>query len=116
MPQDDLMYIGHMLDMARQAVDTVEGKTRQGFDSDHNLRLALAHLLQVIGEAARRVSQEFKNAHPNIAWKAIVGMRHKVVHDYMGVDEDIVWNTATQELQPLINQLETLISSESEET
>ena len=51
--------------------------------------LALAHLVQVIGEAARRVSPEFCDAHPEIPWKAIVGMRHKVVHDYMDVDEDI---------------------------
>jgi uncharacterized protein with HEPN domain len=72
MPADDLMYIGHMLDMARQAVSKVRGKTRKEFDEDDNLRLALAYLLQSIGEAARRVSQPFQSAHPAILWKAIV--------------------------------------------
>ena len=114
MPADDLLYIGHMLDMARQAVTKVQGKTRKEFDEDDNLRLALAYLLQSIGEAARRVSQPFQSAHPAIPWKAIVGMRHKVVHDYMNVDEDVVWRTATQELRPLILELERLVPPEAE--
>ncbi|MFC2171138.1 DUF86 domain-containing protein [Acidobacteriota bacterium] len=108
MPQDDATYIGHMLDMARKASQKVEGRTRQDFDEDENLRLALAHLLQTIGEAARRVSPDFQAAHSAVPWKAIIGMRHKVVHDYMGVDEDVVWDTSTKELRPLIAELEKL--------
>lgn len=96
MPTDDLTYVGHMLDVTRKAVGKIQGKTRKDFDEDENLRLALAHLLQIIGEAARQVSQPFQNAYPAIPWKAIVGMRHKVVHDYMNVDEDVVWRTVTQ--------------------
>ena len=114
MPADDLIYTGHMLDMSRQAVTKVQGKTRKEFDEDDNLCLALAYLLQSIGEAARRVSQPFQSAHPAIPWKAIVGMRHKVVHDYMNVDEDVVWRTATQELRPLILELERLVPPEAE--
>ena len=59
-------------------------------DADENLRLALTHLVQIIGEAGRQVSREFSDRHPEIPWADIVGMRHKVVHDYLGVDEDIV--------------------------
>lgn len=114
MPADDLTYVGHMLDMARRAVSKVQGKTRRDFDQDDNLRLALAYLLQTIGEAARHVSEAYQTAHPNIPWKAIVGMRHKVVHDYMNVDEDVVWRTATQELGPLITELEKLTPPEAE--
>ena len=62
------------------------------------LRLALIHLVQVIGEAARQVSREFTVIHPEVPWENIIGMRHKVVHDYLGVDEDIVW----QSLEPLV--------------
>lgn len=113
MPADDLMYVGHRLDMALQAVGKVQGKTRRDFDGDDNLRLALAYLLQSIGEAARRVSQPFQTAHPAVPWKAIVGMRHKVVHDYMNVDEDVVWRTATQELSPLVAELERLVPPEA---
>ena len=76
------------------------------------MRLALIHLIQIVGEAARRVSPQFCERHPEIPWKAIIGMRHKVVHDYFGVDEEIVWDTVTKELPPLIDLLEGIVSSD----
>jgi uncharacterized protein with HEPN domain len=75
--------------------------------------LALTHLIQVIGEAARRVSSQFRERYPEIPWEAIAGMRSKIVHDYMNVDEDIVWDSVTQELQPLIEELKKVVPSES---
>jgi hypothetical protein len=69
-----------MLDMARKAVGKVSGLSHDGFDADENLRLALTHLIQIIGEAGRRVSPDFAEQHPDIPWQEIVGMRHKVVH------------------------------------
>ena len=59
MQKDDLVYAGHMLDMSRKALDLVRGKSRQDYNSDEALRFALAHLVQVIGEAARHVSKQF---------------------------------------------------------
>jgi len=91
----DSVYVGHMLDMARKAVAKTRGVTRDIYERDENLRLALTHLVQVIGEAARRASREFYDEHPEIPWQDIVGMRHKVVHDYLGVDDDIVWQVVT---------------------
>ena len=110
MRRDDPVYVGHMLDSAAKAVEKVAGMAREDFDRDENLRLALTHLLQIIGEAARRVSTEFQDGHPEIPWKAIIGMRHKVVHDYFGVDEDVVWHTATVELPPLVEKLRGVLS------
>ncbi|MFO7693926.1 MAG: HepT-like ribonuclease domain-containing protein [Vicinamibacterales bacterium] len=98
-----------MLDMARKAVGKVSGRSLDAFEADENLRLALTHLIQVIGEAARRVSPEFSAQHPEVPWQEIVGMRHKVVHDYLGVDEDIVWQVVTQDLPPLIVSLEKIL-------
>jgi len=66
----------------------------------------------VIGEAARRVSSQFRERHPQIPWDAIAGMRSKIVHDYMNVDEDIVWDSVTQELQPLIEDLKKIVPPE----
>jgi uncharacterized protein with HEPN domain len=108
MPKDDLVSVGHMLDTARRATEKIHGKSRRDFDADENLRLALAYLLQIFGEAARQVSPQFRDSHPAIPWNAIIGMRHKVVHDYLNVDVDVVWRTATQELEPLIVALERL--------
>ena len=62
----DLVYVGHMLDMTRKATDKTTKLGREAFDRDENLRLALTHLVQVIGEAARHVSREFCDAHPEI--------------------------------------------------
>jgi uncharacterized protein with HEPN domain len=104
----DLVYVGHMLDTARKAVSKTEGVSREAYDADENLRLALIHLIQIIGEAARQVSREFCGKHPDIRWADIIGMRHKVVHDYLGVDEDIVWRVATEDLPTLVRSLEGL--------
>jgi uncharacterized protein with HEPN domain len=109
MQKDDVVYAGHMLDTARKATSKVLGKTRTDFDQDENLRMALAHLIQTLGEAARRISPSFQQAHPEIPWKQIVGMRHKVVHDYLHVDYDIVWAVTTVDLPPLINDLERFV-------
>lgn len=78
-------------------------------DADKNLRLALTHLVQPIGEAARRVSAGFQEGHPHIPWAKVIGMRHKVVHDYLEVDFDLVWDEVTMHLPPLIGELEKLV-------
>ena len=112
MQKDDTVYVGHMLDTARLIVGKVAGVSRAEFDGDENLRLALAHLIQTMGEAARRVSAEFQQAHPSVPWRKIIGMRHKVVHDYLHVDFDIVWDVATVNLPPLVAQLEAVVPPE----
>jgi len=109
--RDDRVYVGHMVDVANKAIGFVQGVTRENFDNDELLRISLTHLLQVIGEAARRVSPDFRAAYPQIDWKAIVGMRSKVVHDYLNVDEDIVWDTVINELPSLVNKLERILNS-----
>ncbi|HEY4759718.1 MAG TPA: HepT-like ribonuclease domain-containing protein [Thermoguttaceae bacterium] len=105
MPKDDLVYLGHMLDLAEKITAKVKGISRTQFDADENLRLALAHLVQTFGESARHISLPFQQSHANIPWSAIIGMRHKVVHDYLHVDFDIVWGVATQDLPSLIVEL-----------
>jgi len=69
----------------------------------------LTHLAEIIGKAGRHVSPEFCDAHPEIPWADMVGMRHKVVHDYLGVDEDIVWQVVTGDLPILVSALESLV-------
>lgn len=81
-----------------------QGKTEKLFDTARALRLALAHLIQTLGKTARRVSE-----HSEIPWKEVIGMRHKIVHDYMAIDEDIVWEVVTTDLPQLIVGLERII-------
>jgi uncharacterized protein with HEPN domain len=112
MPKDDLIYLGHMLDLAENILAKAKGLDRSSYDEDENLRLALTHLVQTFGESARRVSLAFQKSHPEIPWSAIIGMRHKVVHDYLHVDFDLVWGVATQDLPSLINELRKLAPPE----
>jgi len=107
-PKNDYVYIGHMIDNANKAISFIAGLNRSDFDQDEQLRLAVTHLLQIVGEAARRVSVEFREAHPEIPWKAIVGMRSKVVHDYFSVDDDVIWDTIKNDLPDLVKELEQL--------
>jgi uncharacterized protein with HEPN domain len=108
MSPGDPVYVGHMLDMARKAVSKTRNISRETYDADENLRLALIHLIQTIGEAARQGLREFCNDHPNVRWADIIGIRHKVVHDYLAVDDDIAWQVATEDLPKLVASLEAL--------
>jgi len=112
MSKYDWVYIGHMLDMSQKALDLTSGVTKDGYDQDETLRLALTHLIQVLGEAARHVSPAFQEAHPEIPWHEIMGMRHRIVHDYMSVDEDVVWEVVQQDLPSLIAALGKIVPPE----
>ncbi len=114
MQRDDTVYLGHMLDMARKVSVRVAKKTKADYDADEDLRFVIAHLVQTIGEAAARVSTPARGAHPEIPWKQITGIRHRIVHDYMGVDYDILWEVATRHIPPLITALETIVPPEEQ--
>ena len=108
--RNNQVYIGHMLDTAKKAISFIEGLSREDFDNNEMLRISLVHLLQTIGEAARRVSIDFRSAYPEIPWQSVVGMRSKIVHDYIDIDEDVVWNTVKNDLPFLILELEKIIN------
>jgi uncharacterized protein with HEPN domain len=104
--KDDLLYLIHMVEHAAKVRQRVEGLLRSDFDHDENLRLALAHLIQIIGEAARQVSQESRHDTPQVPWQLVTGMRHRIVHDYVNINYDIVWETATRSIPQLLALLE----------
>lgn len=114
MQRDDTVYLGHMLDMARKVLARTERKTKTEYDADEDLRFVVAHLIQTIGEAAARVSGPKREDHPEIPWRQITGIRHRIVHDYMGVDYDILWEVATRHIPALIQALEAIVPLEDE--
>ena len=89
-----------------------EGLGRFEYDQDETLRLALTYLVQIIGETAQRVSSEFRQQYPEIPWKEIIGMRHRIVHDYLNVDEDVIWEVIQQDLPPLVEVLARIVPPE----
>jgi uncharacterized protein with HEPN domain len=108
MHKDETVYLGHMLDHARMAIDMASGVSKTDYEHNVTLRFALVHAIQIIGEAARRVSEVTRAKHPDIEWPLIVGMRHKVVHDYLDVDYDIVWEVVTKDLPRLVESLQSM--------
>ncbi|HEX9843388.1 MAG TPA: HepT-like ribonuclease domain-containing protein [bacterium] len=109
MQHDDLVYLGHMLERAIRTGQYLQGVSKAEFDEHEVLRLAVRQLIQTIGESARHVSLEFQARHPEIAWRAMVGMRHRIVHDYLNVDDNLLWNVAMHDLPQLIDLLDLLV-------
>lgn len=90
-------------------IDTYKGNNRSVFDSDDLLQVWIVHHLQIIGEAASRLSEEIRIQHPDVPWGQMIGMRHILVHGYFEVDREIVWNAAQANLAKLKEQIENIL-------
>ena len=110
--RDDANLLRDMLDAAKEAVAFAQGKRRADLDDDRKLVLSITRLVEIIGEAAGKVSKEFQASHSEIPWSDIIGMRNRLIHAYFDVDVDRVWDTVHDDLPPLITALERLISGE----
>ena len=105
----DAVRFRHMLEHAREAVDLIRGKTRADLGNTRLLQLALVRLVEVIGEAAARISPEGRQRLQAIPWDDVVRMRNKLIHDYNRVDLDILWDTVTDDLPRLIRGVEGIL-------
>jgi uncharacterized protein with HEPN domain len=101
----------HMLDHAMEAVAIVQGKKRSDLHRDRMMELSLVRLVEIIGEAAARVGAESREKYPSIPWLQIVGMRNRLIHGYDAVDLDVLWDTIVDDLPPLIDELNKILSS-----
>lgn len=105
----DDAYLLDMLLAPRKVVDFSRNSDRMRFREDEVLQNAVMRLIQVIGEAARMISQEVKDAHPAIPWRGIIGMRHRLVHEYFRIDVDRVWDVIQEDLPHLIRKIGPLV-------
>jgi len=108
MPPDDLIRLRHMAETARLAIGFCRGRQRGDMNTDAMLRLAVLHAMQIVGEAAAKVSAQGRIEAPAMDWPVIVGMRNRLVHAYFDVDADILWETVMQSLPALLTQLEAI--------
>lgn len=108
--RDDSISLRQMRDHAREALSFSAGKTRTDLDTARMLNLSLVRLLEIIGEAAGRVTAATQARHPDIPWALIVGMRNRLVHGYDTIDLDIVWEVVQHELPPLMAQLDAILN------
>ena len=110
MRKDDLIRLRHMLDAARDAVSFAYNRTRESLDNDRMLTLSIVKSVEIVGEAASRVTGDGRQELPEIPWADIVAMRNRLIHVYFDIDLDRVWDTVTDDLPPLINTLESILS------
>ena len=113
MRRDDAWLLDMLL-AARHAVIFVAPLTFSEFEKDDLHQLAILKSVEIIGEAASRISEETKAEHPDIPWAEIIGLRNRLVHAYFAIQLDIVWQTVQDDLPPLIAQLEPLVPPEPE--
>lgn len=96
----------------QEAIERIEKYTAEGqeaFEASDLIQTWVVHHLQIIGEAVRALPDEFRQAHPQIPWKQIVGMRHILVHNYFGIDTTIVWSVIESDLPDLKVKVEVML-------
>ena len=118
MPPDgrDAGYLLDMLQHARGVVGALRGRTLNEYLGDEDLRLAIERRIEIIGEAARRVSERYQTAHPEIPWRKIVAQRNVLAHEYGEIQDDIIWRVANVSMPELIALLEPLVPPPPSET
>ncbi len=112
MRKDDRIRIRHMLDAAREAVSFIKDRKRSDLERDRMLVLSLVKSIEIMGEAASKVTKESRDGHPEVPWLNIVGMRNRLIHVYFDIDLDRVWDTITDDLPPVIAALERIVQNE----
>jgi len=105
----DLIRLRHMRDAGAEALQFADGKTRDDLNHDRMLILAILKDLEIIGEAASRVSRETKEQYPLIPWDEIVGMRNRLIHGYFDVNLDVVWETISHDLPQLLAEIDSAL-------
>ena len=106
--KDDRIYIEHILQSIEKIQSYISGKDQETFSNDSITQDAVVRQLEIIGEAAKRISKELRKNNSDVPWDDMAGMRDVLIHDYIDVDLNIVWKTASQSihgLKALLNKL-----------
>lgn len=111
MPRDEAYFLDILL-AARRAVEHASKTNWEKFQKNTLYQDAIVRTIEIIGEAAARVSEETKIAHAEIPWKEIVGMRNRLIHEYLDVDVQKVWQTVKEDIPKLIDKIQPLVPPE----
>ena len=112
MQSNDSIRVQHILDEAGEACKYAEDISFDEFLRDGKTVRAVIRAIEVIGEAASKISIEFRGEYPDVPWQKIVGMRNRLIHVYFDIDHNIVWQTVKENLPPLIEQLQSILENQ----
>ena len=113
MRADDRVRLLHMIEACESVQRFILGRRRLDFESDQMLLFAVVRAIEVLGEAASKVSEDTRSAFPEIPWPEITDMRNRLIHGYFDIDVDIVWNTASVEIPALLGDLRRIAQAPS---
>lgn len=105
-------YLLHIRDEAEFLKQARAGLDRESLPRDETLKRAVVRSIEIIGEAVKNISETVRNKYPNVEWRAIAGMRDKLIHDYVEVDYDIVWDVITDKVPALMREVEQMLTDD----
>ena len=112
MKKNSLIFIKHILEHIELIEKFSEGLTKNEIEEDRLKQSAIVRELEIVGEAAKNLSIDFKDKYKEIEWKKIAGLRDKLIHNYFGVDLDIVWDIIIEDIPILKKQIQEIIKKE----
>lgn len=108
--KENKVFLNHILDEINFVIKETGGLDKELFLRDEKLKRACARSLEIVGEAVKNISSEYKDKHNSIEWKRIAGLRDKIIHDYFSVDWNIVWDITQNRIPELKDKIEELIN------
>ncbi len=105
-----LDYLNDILESISDIREFTAGMTTESFSGDKKTIKAVVRSLEVIGEAAGKIPDQIRDRYPEIPWQEITGMRNRLIHEYFGIDLDIVWQTIEEDLEPLDKVVKRIVS------
>lgn len=110
----DRDYLADIANSLERIAVYTRGLTYNRFMRDHKTQDAVVRNLEVIGEAAKKVGSNFRRKHPDVPWKEMAGLRDRLIHDYLGINYEIVWNIAATELPGLLGSVKQILAGDTE--
>jgi len=107
-----LEYLRHIQDEAEYLMSQTQGLSKDKFVGDETLKRAFVRSIEIIGEAAKKVPDDLKQKYTQIEWRAMAGMRDRLIHGYFGIDYDIVWDVVTNKIPQLRQEVEEILRNE----